>query len=244
MELKKNPNVDPKRNSTLYFQVGLVAILLLSYIGIELKSEDPREEVTTEFVTDNLISDDEEAILTLPPVQQLPPPPPPAPEVIEVVKDEIKLEEKKIETTEVEENKPVVVVKASEVGGEGDLDDIPDELPFAVIEDIPLFPGCENVPKAKRLDCFNEKMAAHIKKYFTYPDRAAEDNIQGRVSVQFVIDKQGNVTDIQMRGPKNGELLEKEAQRIISKLPKFTPGKQRGKPVKVKYGLPITFKLQ
>jgi protein TonB len=244
MELKKNPNVDPKRNSALYFQIGLVAILLLSYLGIELKSEDPRDEVSTEFVTDNLLSDDEEAIITLPPVQQLPPPPPPAPEVIEVVKDEIKLEEKKIETTEVEENKPVVVVKASEVGGDGDLDDIPDELPFAVIEDIPVFPGCEGVAKAKRLDCFNEKMAAHIKKHFRYPERAAEDNIQGRVSVQFVIDKQGNVTNIQMRGPKGGELLEAEAQRIVSKLPQFTPGKQRGKPVKVKYGLPITFRLQ
>jgi protein TonB len=181
--------------------------------------------------------------VTLPPVQRLPPPPPPAPEVIEVVKDEIKLEEKKIETTEIEENKPVVVVKASAVGGDGDLDDIPDELPFAVIEDIPLFPGCETVPKAKRLDCFNEQMAKHIKKHFTYPERAAEANIQGRVSVQFVIDKQGNVTDIQMRGPAGGQLLEKEAERIISKLPKFTPGKQRGKPVKVKYGLPINFKL-
>ena len=244
MELKKNPNVDPKRNSTLYFQVGLVAILLISYIGIELKTEDPREENEDEFVTDNIVVDDDEAIITLPPVQKLPPPPPPAPEVIEVVKDEIKLEDKKIETTEVEENKPVVIVKASAVGGDGDLDDIPDEMPFAVIEDIPLFPGCETVPKAKRLDCFNEQMAKHIKKHFTYPSKAAESNIQGRVSVQFVIDKQGNVTDIQMRGPAGGELLEKEAERIISKLPKFTPGKQRGKPVKVKYGLPINFKLQ
>ena len=246
MELKKNPNVDPKRNSTLFFQVGLVAILLISYIGIELKSEDPREDNEDEFVTDNVLVDDDETIITLPPVQKLPPPPPPAPEVIEVVKDEIKLEEKKIETTEVEENKPVVIVKASDVGGDGDADDFDGELPFAVIEDIPLFPGCETVPKAKRLDCFNEQMAKHIKKHFNYPAKAAEDNIQGRVSVQFVIDKQGNVTDIQMRGPqtRGGDLLEKEAQRIISKLPKFTPGKQRGKPVKVKYGLPINFKLQ
>jgi len=243
MELKKNPSVDPKRNSKLYFQVGLVAILLLSYIGIELKSEDPTDEITNEFLTDNLMVEDDDVVITLPPVQKLPPPPPPAPEVIEVVKDDIKLEEKKIETTEVQENKPVVVVKASEVGGEGDIDEI-DELPFAVIEDIPLFPGCETVPKAKRLDCFNEQMAKHIKKYFTYPAKAAEENIQGRVSVQFVIDKQGNVTDIQMKGPAGGELLEKEAQRIISKLPKFIPGKQRGKAVKVKYGLPITFKLQ
>lgn len=244
MELKKNPNVDPKRNSKLYFQIGLVAVMLLTYIGIELKSADPVVVVEKLELTDNFV-DDEETIITLPPVQKLPPPPPPAPEVIQVVEDKIILEDKKIETTEIDEKKPVVVVKASEVGEPGDdYSDIPDELPFAVIEDIPLFPGCETVHKSKRLDCFNEKMAAHIKKYFTYPQRAQEDNIQGRVSVQFMIDKQGNVTDIKMRGPQGGELLEKEAERIISKLPKFTPGKQRGKPVKVKYGLPINFRLQ
>jgi protein TonB len=242
MELKKNPNVDPKRNSKLYFQVGLVAVMLLTYVGIELKSADPIVVTESLSLTDNFVEDDE-TIITLPPVQRLPPPPPPAPEVLQVVKDEIKLDVKKIQTTEIEE-KAAVVVQASEVGGDGDDYDVPDELPFAVIEDIPLFPGCEMVHKSKRLDCFNEKMAAHIKKHFNYPQRAADDEIQGRVSVQFMIDKQGNVTDIKMRGPKGGELLEKEAERIISKLPQFTPGKQRGKPVKVKYGLPINFKLQ
>ena len=149
------------------------------------------------------------------------------------------------ETTEVDEKKPVVVVKASEVGEAGDdYSDIPDELPFAIIENIPVFPGCEGVPKNKQADCFNDKMNAHINKHFSYPSRAAEDNIQGRVQVQFVIDKQGNVTDVRVRGPKGGELLEKEAERIISKLPKFIPGKQRNQPVKVRYAQPINFKLK
>ena len=245
MELKKNPNVDPKRNSTLFFQVGLVAILLISYIGIELKSEDPREDKEDEFVTDNIVVDDDDTIITLPPVQKLPPPPPPAPEVIEVVKDEIKLEEKKIETTEVDENKPVVVTQASAYGEEGGTaEEVDEEVPFAVIEDVPVFPGCEGVAKNKRLECFMEQMAKHIKKNQQYPERAMEDNIQGRVSVLFVIDKEGNITNVQARGPKGGELLEKEALRVISKLPKFKPGMQRGKPVKVKYSQPITFKLQ
>ena len=244
MELKKNPNVDPKRNSTLFFQVGLAAVLLLTFVGIELKSADPVIETEKLNLVDNFV-DDEETIITLPPVQRLPPPPPPAPEVIQVVEDKIILEDKKIETTEVDEKKPVVVVKASEVGeAGGDFDDIPDELPFAVIENIPVFPGCEGLPKNEQADCFNEKMNAHINKHFTYPQRAQEELIQGRVQVQFVIDKQGNVTDIRVRGPKGGELLEKEAQRIVSKLPKFTPGKQRNKPVSVRYAQPITFKLQ
>jgi protein TonB len=248
MELKKNPNVDPKRNSRLFFQIGLVAVLLLTYVGIELKSEDPRIEKEKFTLTDNLVLDEEDVILTMPPVQALPPPPPPAPEVIQVVEDEIVLEEKKIETTEVEDSKPVVVVKASEVGSTGpSIDDIPDEMPFAVIEQIPMFPGCEGIPKNQQMDCFNEKMQAHIKRYFSYPERAAENGSQGQVSVQFLIDKDGVVKDIKVRGrgiKSDAELLEKEAERIISKLPKFTPGKQRGKAVRVKYGLPITFKLQ
>lgn len=244
MEVKKNPNVDPKRNSSLYFLVGLTAILLLTYVGIELKSEDPRVEVEKLDIVDNFVQD-EEAILTMPPVQKLPPPPPPAPEVIQIVDNKQVIEDKKIETTEVDENKPVVINNAAQYGDEGGTaEESDEEIPFAVIEDIPVFPGCENVAKTKRLECFQEQMAKHIKKNQQYPERAMEDNIQGRVSVMFVIDKDGSITNVQVRGPKGGELLEKEAKRVIEKLPKFKPGMQRGKPVKVKYSQPITFKLQ
>ena len=244
MEIKKNPNVDPKRNSSLYFLVGLTAILFLTYVGIELKSEDPRVVVEKLDILDNFVQD-EEAILTMPPVQKLPPPRPPAPEVIQIVDNKQVIEEKKIETTEVDENKPVVVNNAAQYGDEGGTaDDIDEEVPFTVIEDVPVFPGCEKVEKSKRLDCFMEQMAKHIKRNQQYPERAMEDNIQGRVSVLFVIDKDGSITNVQVRGPKGGELLEKEAKRVIEKLPKFKPGMQRGKAVKVKYSQPITFRLQ
>lgn len=245
MEVKKNPNVDPKRNSSLYFLIGLTAVLMLTYVSIELKSEDPRVEVEELNIVDNMMGEEEEVILTMPPVQKLPPPPPPAPEVIQIVDNKQIIEDKKIETTEVDENKPVVVTQASDYGEEGGTaEELDEEVPFAVIEDVPVFPGCEGVAKNKRLECFMEQMAKHIKKNQQYPERAMEDNIQGRVSVLFVIDKDGNITNVQARGPKGGELLEKEALRVISKLPKFKPGMQRGKPVKVKYSQPITFKLQ
>ncbi|WP_297868166.1 energy transducer TonB [uncultured Flavobacterium sp.] len=245
MEVKKNPNVDPKRNSSLYFLVGLTAVLMLTYVSLEMKSQDPIEETVEIGVADNMIADEEEVILTMPPAQRLPPPPPPAPEVIQIVDNKQVLEEKKIETTEVNENKAVVVTQASSYGEEGGTaEEIDEEVPFAVIEDVPVFPGCEGVAKNKRLECFMEQMAKHIKKNQQYPERAMEDNIQGRVSVLFVIDKDGSITNVQARGPKGGELLEKEALRVISKLPKFKPGMQRGKPVKVKYSQPITFKLQ
>ncbi|MFM7895880.1 MAG: energy transducer TonB, partial [Flavobacterium sp.] len=208
---------------------------------------DPRVEVEKLEIVDNMMGEEEEVILTMPPVQKLPPPPPPAPEVIQIVDNKQIIEDKKIETTEVDENKPVVVINtASSYGDEGGTaDEMPDEeIPFAVIEDVPVFPGCEGVAKNKRLECFMEQMAKHIKRNQQYPERAMEDNIQGRVSVLFVIDKDGSITNVQARGPKGGELLEKEALRVISKLPKFKPGMQRGKPVKVKYSQPITFKLQ
>ena len=245
MEVKKNPSVDPKRNSSLYFLVGLTAVLMLTYVSIELKSEDPRVEVEKLEIADNMMGEDEEVILTMPPVQKLPPPPPPAPEVIQIVDNKQVIEDKKIETTEVDENKAVVVNTASSYGEEGGTaEEIDEEVPFAVIEDVPVFPGCEGVAKNKRLDCFMEQMAKHIKKNQQYPEKAMEDGIQGRVSVLFVIDKDGGISNVQVRGPKGGELLEKEAKRVIEKLPKFKPGMQRGKPVKVKYSQPITFKLQ
>ena len=245
MEVKKNPNVDPKRNSSLYFLIGLTAVLMLTYVSIELKSEDPRVEVEELNIVDNMMGEEEEVILTMPPVQKLPPPPPPAPEVIQIVDNKQIIEDKKIETTEVDENKPVVVTQASEYGEEGGtVEELDEEVPFTVIEDVPVFPGCEGVAKNKRLECFMEQMAKHIKKNQQYPEKAMDENIQGRVSVLFVIDKDGSITNVQARGPKGGELLEKEALRVISKLPKFKPGMQRGKPVKVKYSQPITFKLQ
>ena len=244
METKKNPNVDPKRNSSLYFLVGLTAVLLLTYVGIEVKSEDPKIKTENLGIVDNMIAD-EEAILTMPPVQKLPPPPPPAPEVIQIVDNKQVIEVKKIEVAEINENKAVVVNNASQYGDEGGTaDEIDEEVPFAVIEDIPVFPGCETVAKNRRLECFQEQMAKHIKKNQQYPERAMEDGVQGRVSVLFVIDKDGSITNVQVRGPKGGELLEKEAKRVIEKLPKFKPGMQRGKAVKVKYSQPITFKLQ
>ena len=88
---------------------------------------------------------------------------------------------------------------------------------------------------------FQEKIQKHIIKNFRYPEIAQEMGIQGRVFVQFIIGKDGNISGIRTRGTDKN--LEKEANRIISKLPKMTPGKQRGRPVRVPFSIPVTFKL-
>ena len=245
MQPKKNPNIDAKRNSLLYFQIGLVAITILTYIAIEIKTIDPVIVTEKVEIVDNFI--DEEIIPLTMQVQKSPPPPPPAPEVIQIVEDKVVIEEKKIEVTEVNEKQEVVVVKASAVGEKtGTLEDIDVDVPFAVLEDIPMFPGCEKVAKDKQKDCFMEQMNKHIKKYFVYPSRAQDDNITGRITVLFIIDKTGTVTNLKIKGTgkAGSDMLEAEAERIIRKLPKFIPGKQRGKAVGVSYAQPITFKLQ
>ncbi|MGB1979907.1 MAG: energy transducer TonB, partial [Flavobacteriaceae bacterium] len=148
--------------------------------------------------------------------------------------DEEEVEETVIESTETDEEEIIEIVEVEEV--EEDID-----VPFAVIEDVPIFPGCESVKKSERRNCFQEKMNRHIRKNFRYPEIAQEMGIQGRVYVQFVIAKDGNITGVRMRGPDKN--LEKEAARIIGKLPKMTPGKQRGRPVRVPFSIPITFRL-
>ena len=234
MQIKKNPKADLTKNSNLYFAIGLAVILFISWRAIEWKTYD-RSGYGYEAL--NIDDDDDEdvpiteQIKTPPP----PPPPPPAPEIIEVVEDEEEIEETIIESTETDQEEIVEIVEVEE-----EFEDV--DVPFAVIEDVPIYPGCERVAKSKRRDCFQEQINKHIRKNFRYPEIAQEMGIQGRVYVNFVIDKDGSITSIRMRGPDKN--LEKEAQRIISKLPRMTPGKQRGRAVRVPFSIPITFRLQ
>ena len=111
---------------------------------------------------------------------------------------------------------------------------------FKEVEIPPVFPGCENADNIQ--DCFQKSVNRHISKNFRYPQDAQERGIQGRVLVIFLMDTSGNITHISTRGPDKS--LEEEAERIISKLPKMSPGKLNGKNVNVPYSVPITFKLR
>lgn len=236
MQPKKNPEADLTTNSSLYFVIGLSFILFVTWQAIEWKTYDKSMYGYEALNVDD--EDDEEIPIT----EQLktpppPPPPPPAPEVIDVVEDEEEVEETVIESTETDEDE---VIEVDDV--EIEEEDFDVDVPFAVIEDVPIFPGCEKVSKSERRNCFQKQMNKHIRKNFRYPEIAQEMGIQGRVYVNFIIAKDGNITNIRMRGPDKN--LEKEAQRIIGRLPKMTPGKQRGRAVRVPFSIPITFRLQ
>ena len=234
MQIKKNPKADLSKNSNLYFAIGLAVILFISWRAIEWKTYD-RSGYGYEAL--NIDDDDDEEI---PITEQIktpppPPPPPPAPEIIEIVEDEEEIEETIIESTETDQEE--IVEEVEVVEEEMDMD-----VPFAIIEDVPLYPGCEKVPKSQRRKCFQEQIQKHINKNFRYPEIAQEMGIQGRVFVQFTIGKDGTISGIRTRGPDKN--LEKEASRIMNKLPRMTPGKQRGRPVRVPFSIPIIFKLQ
>lgn len=238
MELKKNPKVDLNRDSGLFFVIGLTVVLFITWRALELKTYD-KDDQTLEMVqvADDLKEDVPitEAINTPPP-----PPPPQAPEIIQIVEDVAEIEETLIESTEISQEtvvEDVIDVDDVEVG-EVD-EDI--SVPFAIIENVPIFPGCEGGTNEERKACFQRKIQEHIKKHFKYPDIALEMGIQGKVYVQFVIDSKGHIAGIRTRGPD--KLLEKEASRIIASLPKMTPGMQRGRAVKVPYSIPVNFKM-
>ncbi|CAM3588937.1 energy transducer TonB [Flavobacterium gelidilacus] len=117
------------------------------------------------------------------------------------------------------------------------------DVPFVVLEDIPQFDNCEITSGKEAKDCFFQMMNNHIISNFRYPKQAVKKNIQGRVTVLFVIDKNGDITNIKTHAPEGCQLLEIEAVRIIKLLPKFKPAIQRGEAVGVSYAQPINFKL-
>ncbi len=232
MELKKNPKKDLTRNSGLYFVAGLALVLTCTYIALEWKSFYGNElYASNQIIEEELIEEIELFQVETPP----PPEQPAAPEIIEVVEDDIEIEETIIESTESDEETQVIEVEDVEFAEEP----VDITVPFSVIEDVPVFPGCEN--ENDKRACFNKMIRKHIVKNFRYPELEQEMGIQGKVNIMFEIQKDGSIGNIRMRGPN--ENLENDAKRIISKLPKMTPGKQRGNAVRVPFSIPITYKL-
>ncbi|MDN3664610.1 energy transducer TonB [Algibacter miyuki] len=238
MELKKNHKANVGRNSSLYFAIGLALMLFLTNFAINFKTYD---DVITDIGVVSMDEEIEEEIPITELLQTPPPPPPPpaAPEVIEIVEDEVEIEETIIESTEVDQETEIVEVEEVEVV-EVD-EDI--EVPFSVIENVPVFPGCEKGNNAAKKACMSEKIQKFVTKKFN-TELASDLGLSGRqrINVIFKIDKTGNVVGVRSRAPHPG--LEKEAARVINMLPKMKPGMQRGKAVTVPYSLPIVFQVQ
>ena len=239
MEIKKNPKADVGRNSSLYFAVGLALMLFLTKTVIDWKTYDQSDIAYESREMDEELDEEvpiTEQIQTPPP----PPPPPAAPVEIEVVEDEKEVEETVIESTETTQEEEIVEVEEVEV--EEVEEDI--EVPFSVIENVPVYPGCESgKTNQQKKDCMSSKIQKFVQKKFN-TELAGDLGLSGRqkINVIFKIDKNGNVVGVRSRAPH--PRLEQEAARVINSLPKMKPGKQRGKAVIVPYSLPIIFQVQ
>lgn len=226
MDVKKSPKASLEDKKSIYLLMGFVAVLSLLYIGFEWTKHEVTiyEDTTTEVI-------EEEEIEIIQTAEVLPPPPPPdVPEVIEilnVVEDDVETAEIEIDTED--EDDKAVVIQAPVTSGPTQEEDT--EVVFVVVESMPSFPGGDAA------------LFKYLNDNIKYPVIAQESGIQGRVICQFVVNRDGSIVDIEVVRSVD-KSLDAEAIRVIKNMPRWTPGKQRGKTVRVKYTLPVNFRLQ
>ena len=221
MEEKKNQKVDLKRKIGLHFNVGLVLSLALVIMAFEWKFYENGGLVDIGKVPDAF-----DELMEIPPTVQTPPPPPtPQPNIVSVP-NKIDIEEEIPFTLDIESSEEMII---EDYHFEKPKEEVADEV-FRIVEEQPSPMG--------GYSAFYE----YIGKKLKYPAQARRLGIEGKVFVEFIVDKDGSITDVTiMKGIGGG--CDEEAVRVIKDSPKWNPGKQRGRPVKVKLIVPITFKL-
>jgi len=227
MEVKKSPKAELETKRGLFLEIGLAVTLLLVFLAFEWKVDTSEAGLLTEQA--EVVAEEEIVPITRQEAKPPPPPPPPAPKVADVlnivdneeeIEDELEIDDDEVD---MDEEVEIVVVEEEEEEDEAQV--------FVIVEDMPEFPGGQL------------ELQKWIAKSVKYPVIAQENGITGKVFIQFVINKGGKVENVKiMRGVDPS--LDKEAIRVINKMPKWKPGKQRGKAVKVSYTVPINFQLQ
>ena len=225
MHIKKSENASLEKDKLIYVLMGLVFVLSLVYVALEWTEK----EVTKYEVADMDFLIEEEIDIQQTSQETPPPPPPPAVqevEVLNVVEDNVETETIEVTTEETEQE----VVIAAPV--EAPVEEEEEEVVFVIVESMPEFPGGQ------------QALFKYLSENVKYPVIAQENGIQGRVICQFVVNKDGSIVDVEVVRSGGDPSLDKEAIRVIKSMPKWKPGKQRGKPVRVKYTVPVNFKLQ
>jgi len=224
---KKTEKADLEKKKGVFTQIGLVIVLAVILIAFEWTSGPGTANTLGELSDMDLT----EEIIPITRQQEIKPPPPPAPpkvtEVLNIVEDDVEIEDELIiQDAEANQQMQIEIMEFSEE------EEVAEEEVFFIVEDMPSFQG-------KGQEGFREWIAQNLR----YPEIAAENGISGRVYVQFAVNSKGEVVDaVVVRGVDPA--LDKEAIRVIMSSPKWEPGKQRGKPVKVQFTFPINFVLQ
>ena len=227
MEIKKSKKADLENKKGIFLQIGLVVVLGIILAAFEWSSRPNMESTLGELADMDL----EEEIIPITRQQEVKPPPPPPPpkvaDVLNIVEDDVEIEDELIiEDAESDQNMEIEIVEFEEE------EEVAEEEVFFIVEDMPSFQG-------KGQEGFREWIAKNLR----YPEIAAENGISGKVYVQFAVNSKGQVVDaVVVRGVDPA--LDKEAVRVVTASPKWSPGKQRGKAVKVQFTFPINFVLQ
>lgn len=226
MEIKKSKRADIGREKGTSLMIGLVISLSIMFVALEWTQ---RDEVDDEVVYTAVTFAPEDMIpITLPEKKTVPPPPAAVTkaDIIEIVDDDADVEDEILASTE--DNTPWLDPQDYEVIMVEPEPD-PDEIHIAV-EDEPEFPGGVAA------------LMAYLRKNIKYPAICRENNIQGKVIVTFVVNKDGSIVDVEVAKGVN-PALDKEAVRVISQMPNWQPGRQLGRPVRVRYSVPVNFRL-
>lgn len=223
MELKKSPTASLEDKKFMFTLMGLVIVLTLLFVGFEWTKSEVK---IYEDPTNTLLAEEE---IEIQQTQQeiTPPPPPEVPDVVEVinvVEDDVLVESVEINT---EDNNEQIVIQAPIAAAVEEEETVI----FVVAETMPSFPGGD------------QALFKFLSENVKYPVIAQENNIQGRVICQFVVNRDGSIVDVEVVRSVDPS-LDREAIRVIKSMPNWTPGKQRGKTVRVKFTLPVNFRLQ
>lgn len=228
MELKKNPKVDLEKKKLIFTEIGLIVALSVILVAFEWTSSGG---IKTELATLQDVEMEEEMI-PITQQEEVKPPPPPVQQVqvdiINIVDDDVELDDDvDLFDTEFDEHVAVNIIEFSD-----EEEEVEEEEIFVIVENMPGFGGGDS-------NKFREYIANNLK----FPEIAAENGIQGKVFVAFVVEPSGNISNVRVvRGVDPS--LDKEAVRVVQSSPKWTPGTQRGKPVRVAFTFPISFVLQ
>ena len=226
MQIKKSQKASLEDKKLTYVLLGFVFVLSLCYVALEWTEQ----EVTKYEVADMDFQFEEEIEIQQTSQETTPPPPPPPVqevEVLNVVEDDVETQEIEI-NTEDDKNTEVIIQAPVEVQEEEEEE----EVVFVVVEKMPEFPGGQ------------QALFKYLSENVKYPVIAQENGIQGRVICKFVVNKDGKIVDVEVVRSGGDPSLDKEAVRVIKSMPNWKPGQQRGKPVRVKYTVPVNFRLQ
>ncbi len=231
MEIKKSPKANLEDKKLLFREIGLLIALGLVLAAFNYSTQ---EKAAASFEAETQVVIEEEQI---PITQETPPPPPEVPkepvvsDIIDIVDDDVKVEDNLLFTTEDDKNLGVEIIEYKAAAKEEE--EIEEEvIPFAIVEDKPKFQGGDQNDFTK-----------WVFKNIVYPEIAKENGVAGRVTLQFTVETDGSVKNVKvLRGVDSS--LDKEAVRVVSSSPKWTPGKQRGKAVKVQFTFPVIFQLR